>query len=166
MPREGFIRFLVGTEGLKCSGEVMNRWLDEHPPYRQEHPDLVIGPLRADQYRYLKTVTFFVNPDQLSLLATAAEYCNASRENPRVVLRFGSGCSQMAASLGDLEAPLALVGGTDIAMRQHLPPDMLAFTVTRAMFEQLCSLGPDSFLYKPFWRNLQKARGLGGPTES
>lgn len=58
--------------------------------------------------------------------------------------------------------PQAIIGATDIAMRQHLPPDILAFTVTKPMFEQLCALDTRSFLHKPFWRNLRKARGLPG----
>jgi hypothetical protein len=58
----------------------------------------------------------------------------------------------------DLSKPQAVIGATDIAMRQHLPPDILAFTVTLSMFEQLCSLDEKSFLCKPFLRNLQKAR--------
>jgi hypothetical protein len=36
--------------------------------------------------------------------------------------------------------------------------ERLAFTVTLPMFEQLCRLDEKSFLYKPFLRNLQKAR--------
>jgi hypothetical protein len=58
------------------------------------------------------------------------------------------------------------MGATDIAMRRHLPPDILAFTVTKAMFRQLCELGEESFLYKPFWGDLKKARGLAGRQES
>jgi len=60
----------------------------------------------------------------------------------------------------DVNIPQAIIGTTDIAMRQFLPPDILAFTVTKPMFKQLCELDDKSFLYKPFWRNLRKARGL------
>jgi len=38
--------------------------------------------------------------------------------------------------------------------------DLIAFTVTRSMYEQLCGLGAERFLYKPFWKNLMKARGV------
>jgi hypothetical protein len=44
-------------------------------------------------------------------------------------------------------------------MRHYLPPDILAFTVTKPMFERLCSLGERSFLHKPFLTKLRKARG-------
>jgi hypothetical protein len=57
-----------------------------------------------------------------------------------------------------LSIPQAIIGATDIAMRRYLPPDTLAFTVTRPMFEQLCALDEQSFLHKPFWERLRGAR--------
>ena len=44
------------------------------------------------------------------------------------------------APFADLSIPQASIGTTDIAMRQHIPPDILGFTVTKSMFEQLCAL--------------------------
>jgi len=58
----------------------------------------------------------------------------------------------------DLNIPQAVIGSTDIAMRHFLLPDILAFTVTKPMFIQLCDLDEKSFLYKQFWKNLRKAR--------
>ena len=51
------------------------------------------------------------------------------------------------------------MGSTDIAMRHVLPADLLAFTVTQPMFEQLCALDEHSFLGKGFLKRLKKARG-------
>ena len=65
---------------------------------------------------------------------------------------------QLVPLFDDLGVPQAIVGATDIAMRQYLDPDLLAFTVTKSMFEQLCGLDDKSFLYKRFWKNLRKAR--------
>ncbi|MBW1984605.1 MAG: hypothetical protein JRI53_07790, partial [Deltaproteobacteria bacterium] len=53
-----------------------------------------------------------------------------------------------------------IIGSTDIAMRQYLPPEIMAFTVTKPLFEKLCRLDEKSFLYKPFWQSLKKRRGL------
>jgi len=53
----------------------------------------------------------------------------------------------------------ASIGATDIAMRQHVPPDILAFTVTKPMLGRLCKLDERSFLDKPFLQRLNKARG-------
>jgi hypothetical protein len=156
--REEFVRFLADEEGLKASRDLMNRWLDASPPYRHEHPNLLVGPLRADQYRYLKTVTFYVNPDQLALLAIGAQYESAPEDPPPVIAPFGSGCGQMVGVFKDLGVAQAAIGSTDIAMRQYLPPDVLAFTVTKPMYERLAALDERSFLTKPFWKRLRAAR--------
>jgi len=155
---EAMVTFLVDEEGLKGSRDVMRRWIDRRVSYRPEHTNLLIGPLRQDQYRYLKTVTFYVNPDQLAALLLGANYNSGPDDPTPVMAPFGSGCSQLLPLIGDLTVPQAIVGATDIAMRQWLPPDTLAFTVTKPMFAQLCELDERSFLYKPFLRRLQEAR--------
>ena len=58
----------------------------------------------------------------------------------------------------DLGVPQAIVGATDIAMRRYVSPELIAFTVTKPMFEQLCGLDDKSFLHKRFWRNLRQVR--------
>jgi len=156
--REDFIEFLVDHEVLKASHDLMDRWLDQHKPYQQEHANILIGPLREGQYEFLKTVTFYVNPDQLSALTLGAQYSSAPEDPSPVIAPFGSGCMEMVTLFDDLTIPQAIIGATDIAMRKHLPPDIVAFTVTKSMFERLCELDEDSFLYKPFWSNLRKAR--------
>jgi hypothetical protein len=159
--REEFVRFLVDDEGLKASHKLMNQWLHDRLPYEQEYANLLIGPLRPDQYAYLKTVTFYVNPDQYSILALGAQYHSAPGGPLPLIAPFGSGCAQLVSLFDDLDIPQAVTGATDIAMRQHLPPDVLAFTVTRPLFEQLCALDETSFLHKPFWQRLRKARENG-----
>ncbi|MFC2111417.1 DUF169 domain-containing protein [Bacteroidota bacterium] len=158
--REQMLEFLTEEEGLKASKELMNQWLDNQKPYIIENGFVVIGPLKDEQYDYLKTITFFVNPDQLSLLLLGTEYNNANLNTPATMTNFGSGCGQMAALFDDLNSdiPKAIIGATDIAMREHLPPDILALTINKPMYEQLCELDENSFLYKPFWERLKEAR--------
>lgn len=158
--REDFIKFLVDDEGLKASHELMGQWLDHQHTYRAENPHILVGPLKADQYEYLKTATFWVNPDQLGLIMLGAQYYSAPTDPPPVLAPFGSGCMEMLPLFNDLNIPQAIIGATDIAMRQYLPADTLAFSVTKPMLERLCNLDAKSFLYKPFWKTLQKARGL------
>ena len=119
-----------------------------------------MGPLREDQYPYLKSITFYVTPDQLSVLMVGANYNSAPNDPPAAIAPFGSGCGTTISMFDDLAIPQAIIGATDIAMRRFLPPELLAFTVTKPMFEQLCGLNEKSFLYKPFWQDLRKARGL------
>ena len=159
-PREIFAKGLNQREGFKSSDELMCQWLENQKPYLIENGYVVIGPLKDDQYEHLKTVTFYVNPDQLSLLLLGAEYNNASTNDNPVKVAFGSGCGQMAALFHDFDAdtPSAVIGATDIAMRENFPPDILAFTVNKPMYKQLCELDENSFLYKNFWKRLRIAR--------
>jgi len=158
--RENFAKDLNEREGFKSSNKLMKQWLDNQKPYKIEHGYVVIGPLRDEQYDFLKTISFFVNPDQLSLLLLGTEYQNASININPTITAFGSGCGQLAALFGnfDPDIPRAIIGATDIAMRGHLPPDILTLTVNKPMFRQLCELDENSFLYKSFWKRLRKAR--------
>ncbi len=158
--RQEYIEFLADEEGLRASHDLMNRWLEATRPYQQQYPNLLIGPLKVDQYPYLKTVTFLVNPDQLSLLVIGAYYDSGPDDPSSVIVPFGSGCLELVPLFDDLKIPQAMIGATDIAMRQYLPPELLAFTVTKPMLERLCRLDERSFLYKPFRERLRKARGL------
>ncbi len=164
VPSEHIAHFLAVEEGLKASHGLMCQWLENQATYKKEHDYIVIGPLRMEQYEYLKTITFYVNPDQLSLLITGAEYDNASTSYQPVTAAFGTGCGQLAAIFNNFNAPKAAIGGTDIAMRPYLPSNILAFTVTKPMFEKLCQLDEKSFLYKSFWSNVKQARLQSGKT--
>ncbi|MDH5706042.1 MAG: DUF169 domain-containing protein [Candidatus Aminicenantes bacterium] len=157
--RKEFIKFLADEEGLKASRELMEKWIDSSQTYQASYSHLFIGPLKADQWEHLKSVTFFVNPDQLSALMIGAQYQSSPEDAPPVIAPFGSGCMEIYP-FQDPDIAQAAIGATDIAMRQHIPPDILAFTVTKLMFEQLCALDERSFLYKPFLKRLRKARGL------
>jgi hypothetical protein len=156
--KDEFIKFLFEEEGLKASAALMERIIDAMLPYRAENAHLVIGPLKEEGWPHLKTITFFVNPDQLGALMIGAQYNSASEDPPPVIAPFSSSCRELIP-FKDFHIAQASIGATDIAMRQHLPPDVLAFTVTRPMFEQLCALDEHSFLFKPFWQRLKKARG-------
>jgi hypothetical protein len=155
--REEFIKFLVDDEGLKASHDLMEKWIDSSATYKAAHSHLFIGPLKESQWDYIKSVSFFVNPDQLSTLMIGAQYNCAPDDPAPVIAPFGSGCMELFP-FKDPKIPQAAIGATDIAMRQHLPPDILTFTVTKLMFKQLCDLDERSFLYKPFLRRLRESR--------
>jgi hypothetical protein len=157
--RKEFIKFLVDDEGLKASPQLMEKWIDGRRTYQTQHAHIFIGSLKSAAWPYLKTVTFLVNPDQLSALCVGAQYHSAPEDPPPVIAPFGSGCSQFQP-FKNLDIAQASIGATDIAMRHHLPADILGFTVTKPMFRQLCELDERSFLYKPFLQRLRKARGL------
>jgi len=157
--RDDFIDFLWKDEGLRASRELMALWIDNAPTYRPEHGNVLVGPLRTAQAAHLKTVTFWVNPDQLSVLQHGAYHHHVWGDPDPVTVPFGSGCSELIVPFRDLRLPQAAIGGTDVAMRGDIPAGVLAFTVTVPMLEQLCALGDESFLGKGFLAGLREARG-------
>ncbi|MCW3803987.1 DUF169 domain-containing protein [Plebeiibacterium marinum] len=148
-----FVEFLCDEEGLKCSHEVTKNWLDVCLPYKSKHKCIYIGTIKNSMAAYLKSVTFFVNADQLSALVIGANYFSDSVKST-VSVPFGSGCMQILTLVNQSEEPMALIGATDLAMRKYLPKNIMAFTVNPAMFEKLCSLDDESFLTKPFLKDL------------
>ena len=158
--RREMIEFPVDEEGLRASHELMGLWLDSAPGYKPRHEHVLIGPLKPDQYEHLRSVTFYVNADQLAVLVTGSSYFSRPGDPP-VTAPFSSGCGQLAAAVGDLDTPRAVIGATDQAMRRHLPPGVLAFTVTKPMFELLCRWADDpaSSLHNNFLKECLAARG-------
>lgn len=156
--KEKMRHFYSQRKGLKATAELMEHWLEDHPPHKPQESHLIVGPLKEGQDRYLKTITLYVNPDQLSLLLTGCEYENGPADAQPIISSFGSGCGQLAALFKDLNVPQAIIGSTDILMREHLPPEVMALTVTKPMFEQLCSFGENSSLFRPFWSTLRNKR--------
>jgi hypothetical protein len=157
--REGYLDFLANKEGLKASEELMATWFDQAKRCRPEHEFILVGPLKDEQYKYLRTVTFYVNPDQLSVLLTGAQYHLPYTGEAAVTVDFGSGCMEMLNLLEGKTGPRGIVGATDMAMRHHLPAGIMAFTVNKEMYENLCRLDENSFLAKPFLKRLKNARG-------
>ena len=100
-----------------------------------------------------------MDPDRLSALIVGANYDVGPEQAAPVTAPFGSGCLQLLGPSGAGDVPRAIIGATDAAMRKYLPADTLAFTVNRPLFQRLCALDEKSFLYKPFWKGLQGARG-------
>jgi len=156
--RMEYLDFLVDEEGLRASRELMGRWFDQSHPYQPEHGYLFIGPLKDDAYDHVQSITFFVNPDQLSVLITGAYYHSDPSDPAPVTAPFGSGCMLLMTLFADRNIPQAIIGATDMAMRRYVPPDVLAFTVTRGMYERLAQLDERSFLNKPFLEQLKKSR--------
>lgn len=157
-PHNEFISFLADDEGLKENHELMDDWIRASGEYSPENEFILYGPLRKEVYRYAKTLTFLVNPDQLSMLMIGAQYFSKTTDPDPVIAPFGSGCMQSVSLFKDLNAPQAIIGATDMAMRQYLPPEILAFTVTKPMFENLCKLDQNSFLEKGFIKRLKSVR--------
>lgn len=157
--REAMVCFLTDKEGIRETRELTEAWLAAHPVPPPRHGHILIGPVRDHPRIHLRTVTFFVNPDQLAALVFGAAYHAHPGDPEPVMAPFGSGCGQMLNLFQDLERPQAAIGGTDLAMRHHLPADRLAFTVTVPMLERLLRLDDGhSFLEHSFLAKLRASR--------
>ena len=111
--RDSIVEFLCDEEGLRASHELMNEWLDSMKSYKPAHDHLLIGPLHPAQYDYLRTVTFYVNADQLAVLCMGATYYSRPDDIPPMLAPFGSGCMQIITLFDDFHAPQAIIGATD-----------------------------------------------------
>jgi hypothetical protein len=145
-------------EGLKVSPEIAGEWLDKHTRLKPQSGHVLIGPLKLDQWDSVKTLSFFVDPDRLSALMTLSGYWSTE---DKVTAPFGSGCSMLWGAVEEYGGEKAVIGGTDIAMRRHLPPDTLLFTVAPQLFYQMVNVPPGSFLDRDWWATLMKAREKG-----
>lgn len=143
-------------EGLRASAEIAQAYLDAAIPPDVQSGFVLLGPLRAEQWQQIRSVTFLVDPDRLAAVMTLAGYWSA---RDVVTAPFGSGCSFLWRAL---DGDRSVLGGTDIAMRRYLPRDMVTFTVSPSHFGKMLTFPEDSFLYKSWWNDLMDYRSRNG----
>lgn len=142
-------------EGLKATPEIAQQVLDRGRAPVPESGAVLIGPLRLEQWDRVRSVTFLVDPDRLAALMTLAGYWSA--ENV-VAAPFGSACSFLWKSFEENEGAAAVIGGTDVAMRRHLPTAIMTLTVAPAHFARMLSVPENSFLDLEWWNELMDVR--------
>ena len=94
-------------------------------------------------------VVFVVNADQLSALATLANFDRPTNDN--VSTLFGSGCGSLVMQVldqGRAEMPKAMIGLTDISARKYLDKNELSFSVPFKRFLEMEANVDKSFLTK------------------
>lgn len=107
----------------------------------------------------VRSITFLVNPDQLSALVVLANYEGEHNEN--VIIPFAAGCQAIGICTwreNERESPRAVVGLTDLSARKHLRrqlgKDRMSFSVTPQRFQQMEQNVEGSFLERPTWKSL------------
>jgi len=157
MPGRDLPKFLYEEEGLKASLDIAKDWVKNMFLHEGGRKYALIGPFRPDRLADAATVTFLANPDQLAALVTGAVWHRSEGVSGNVLVTLAAGCGLLDPFQKSKE-PMAVIGSMDMAMRQHLPPSIIAFTVNIPMFHQLINLDETSFLHKPFWNRLKEAR--------
>ena len=149
----------IGGKGPK-KGEFYKKSPDIARNYIETMPDI-----ETDEYVIMKPlnelkenetpeiVIFLVNADQLSGLATLANYDRETQDN--VKLSFGSGCAQSV--LYGLDAarnnPTACyIGLTDPSARKCIPSDLLSFTIPFHRFLEMEECVESSFFHTDTWK--------------
>ena len=154
--------FLEGERYLKTP-EVTKRFLGYVPMRDIPARYVVIKPLDlADpQKDAIKSVTFFVDPDQLSALVILANHTDPQREN--VCVPWAAGCQVIgifAYREMEREHPRALIGLTDISarntVRASLGTNLMSFTAPWPLFLEMESNVDSSFLHRQTWRELRE----------
>jgi hypothetical protein len=109
----------------------------------------------------IKSVTFFVDSDQLSALVVLANYTEPDLEN--VAVPWGAGCQIMgifAYRELDRKHPRALVGMTDLSarlnVRASLGSNVLSFTMPWPLFLSMEQNVEGSFLQRRTWAELHR----------
>ncbi|HOD94142.1 MAG TPA: DUF169 domain-containing protein [Candidatus Hydrogenedentes bacterium] len=152
--------FLYGERYLK-NADAARRFVDTMAPREIPAAYVVMRPMEEGDpdNPQVKSITFFVNADQLAALTVLSHYDTPDRE--RVIAPFAAGCQATALALykeHGKEFPRAIIGLMDLAARKNtrhlLPPDMLSFSLIPAMFKELESHVAGSFLETENWRNL------------
>jgi hypothetical protein len=110
-----------------------------------------------------KVIVFFVDPDQLSALVVLANYDRQNNEN--VIIPYAAGCQTMgiyAYREAEAERQRAVVGLTDLSarvyIRKQLGDNLMTFTLPLQMYEEMEGNVRGSFLERPTWQTLLKAK--------
>ena len=157
-PRKKFVKFLADDEGLRARSQPsMEKRRRTRGGYRASSSHLLIGPLTASAWAW-RVHWNPRRPRSPSALAIRGSVSIARRMiRRRSSPRSGQGARSSSPS-GTCASPRR-PSAPPISLCASTFPDILIFTVTRTMFEELCDLDERSFLYKPFLERLKKARG-------
>jgi hypothetical protein len=156
--------FLHGECFLKTA-DVTRRFLGSLPMRDIPTEYVILKPLGlADAEKDdIKSVTFFVDPEQLSALVILANYMEPELEN--VSVPWAAAC-QVIGIFGyrelEREHPRALIGLTDISARLNtrasLGSNLHSFTIPWPLFLKMDQNLDGSFLQRRTWHELQSKR--------
>jgi uncharacterized protein (DUF169 family) len=156
----GYIEYFLSTgktgqfegEYRKKTPELVRKFIENLPAVAIPTRYVVMKPLNeVEDYEIAETaiVVFLVNADQLSALATLANFDRPTNDN--VSTLFGSGCGSLVMQVlaqEQSEMPKAVIGLTDITARKYIDKNDLAFSVPFKRFLEMEANVEESFLTK------------------
>jgi hypothetical protein len=156
--------FLQGERYLKTP-QVAAKFVDNLPIVDIPAKYVVVKPLRdvTLERDNVRSITFFVNSDQLAALVVLANYEGAHNEN--VTVPFAAGCQAAGICTYheyEKEHPRAVIGLMDLSARENirkqLGKDAVSFSVTPSKFLQMERNVEGSFLQRNTWKSLVDQR--------
>jgi len=152
--------FMEGERYLK--GPEETRAFIENLPITDIPAEYVImKPLEQvnEQTENLRTITFLVNPDQLSALVVLANHARKSYEN--VIIPFAAGCQAIGIlpyAEAEKETPRGVVGLVDLsarkAVRKSLGQNVFSFSMPLPLFHEMENNIDGSFFFRNTWQAL------------
>jgi len=156
----GYIEYFLSTgkegefegEYRKKTPELVREFIRHIPDISVPTRYVVMKPLGEVTYEEIDEVAivvFMVNPDQLSALATLANFDRPTNDN--VTTLFGSGCGSIVHQVLEQarsQRPKAVIGLTDLTARKYIDKDVLSFSVPFKRFLEMEANVDESFLTK------------------
>lgn len=165
----GFIEYFLSVGGV---GPKPGEHYKETPDLARAYvhslphcpsPDYVIfQPLDQVTDAQPEAVVFLVNPDQLSGLATLANYDSPEQNN--VQLLFGAGCAQSilyGLAENGKESKTCFLGLTDPSGRKHMDKDLLSFTIPYRRFLEMEANAAHCFFQTETWAVIARRIAAG-----
>ena len=161
IPREALIKTLCEFEILRPSIESANMWLNSAPyPSPPETGCIVLAPFQSLLIDHIRTISFWVNPDQLSALIAAANFYDISEPEPSITVSTWTNCMSMVSMpTGTGDIPRAVIGLIDPSKRFQIPDrSLVSLNCNLAMLQRLIksAANPKSVLHKAFIAKLHQ----------
>lgn len=158
----GFIEYFLSVGGVGPKpGEHYKKTPELARAYIQGLPDcpspdyVIFQPLDQVTDAQPEAVIFLVNADQLSGLATLANYDVPGQNN--VQLLFGSGCTQSVLyglSENARDGKTCFIGLTDPSARKCIDKDLLSFTIPYRRYLEMESHVEECFFQTETWAHI------------